>query len=407
VDNVSYSPRNNCAWCWQVQCEGNMRPKVITYLEPLVFLSAASFFRLLLLFDIPTDLQGHMAIIRSVADGTASPPGNFLYYLSVYSVALFQTKTIFLQVSTVLLLSLAVTAKFTLTRIFLFQTFRSTVGSTAKNPSGLLAVLSLLMLVVFSLPADDMYLGQIPPNVFHNSTTIFLMPFAFLLWWISYRQMVKPTRRGIIWLAVLAVANVLIKPSFFMVFAIAYPLMLMRCYGIGKTLLKNLIPVVVGAASLGVMYFVIFRLGYSGKSGVEAGIVVRPFSVWSHWSSNIGLSLLASLAFPIVYCCMYPKDLRKHVVLQYAVVGYVIAMAIFVLLSETGPRELHGNLFWQCVVCSYILFTVLTALFAEKVSRFGLKSWKNLVVGMAFTCHAIAGAVFLLLHAGAPQGSWW
>jgi len=53
-------------------------------------------------------------------------------------------------------------------------------------------MVSFTLLFVFSLPSVQVftnkfyYLGQFTPNVWHNSTTIFLMPFALLLFCFGF-----------------------------------------------------------------------------------------------------------------------------------------------------------------------------------------------------------------------------
>jgi hypothetical protein len=84
------------------------------------------------------------------------------------------------------------------------------------------------------------------------------------------------------------------------------------------------------------------------------------------------------------------------VLLQYAVIGYLIAVSICTILTETGPRQFHGNFFWQNIICSYILFLVLSVLFAEKIKTSGSRDWKNITVLAAFAARVIAGVLYLV-----------
>jgi hypothetical protein len=171
--------------------------------------------------------------------------------------------------------------------------------------------------------------------------------------------------------------------------------MLMSRFASRRYLWHDLVPVIVGLIATGTMYYLIYELSFGNIYAGKVGIAIRPLHVWSHYSSNIALSLIVSLLFPIVYLGFYWKDLMKHALLQYAVVAYSISILIFALLSETGRREFHGNFFWQSAICSYILFLVTTVLFAEKIKALGVRDWKNTTTLVAFISHVIAGVLYL------------
>jgi len=372
-----------------------MTKNYLTRSEVVVFFVSLLIFGGILGLRVRTDIQNHAQFVKDVADGSLSPPANFLYYLVIYFFAAFTTNMHLLYGSSLLVLTLSVTAKFSITRVMSTQYYKS-VRSFNAAVEALIYLACGLLLFAFSLPnGKTFYLGQIPPNVWHNSTTIFVMPFALGLFWLSFEQLVRPTTSRVVAIAVLCVANVLIKPSYFFVFVLSYPLMLLKQFGLGRELWRNLVPVVIGSVTTCVLYYLIYKLSYGNIQGGEAGIAIRPLSVWSHFSSNILLSLILSLVFPLVYLGLYWTDLIKNMILQYAVLSYSIAVTLYSLLSETGPRELHGNFFWQCVICSYLLFAVTTALSVEKIELFGWHYWKNRLVILAFLSHVVAGAIYL------------
>jgi hypothetical protein len=386
------------------------------YWEIGVFLGSLSLFGAILVFGIGTDIQIHADVIRRVREGSLLPPANFLYYLVVSAITLFGTSKVALYVASSITLATAETAKFTITRKIVAKYCSGSLGG-GHRPGVMIPLFSVLLLVAFSLPAnavlknlllvalglptgnllkEHFYLGQIPPNVWHNSTTIFLMPFALLLFWLSYEQLIRPTRRGVVLITVLCMLNVLAKPSFFFVFSVAYPIMLARCFGLGRKLWWNLLPVAVGTLLVGGMYFLIYRLNFGSPQLERSGIAVRPLLVWSHYSTSIAVSLASSLMFVIVYSCFNWRDLTKSLLFQYALVAYLIAVGIFSLLIETGSREFHANFFWQCVVCSYLLFMVVLMIFSERVGRIGMRGWKEKVILLTFLAHVISGAGYLV-----------
>ena len=174
--------------------------------ELFIFAISFSLFGAFLYLRIPTDIQAHVRKTQDVINGSTPPGADFLYYLTIYAVALFSTKKVLLGISSVVLLSLAITAKFEITKRFMASQIG--IGNTS---SGLFILLfSNLLLLAFSLPTSSIlkgqfYLGQTPPNVWHNSTTILLMPFALVLFWLSYEQIIKPEKRRIFLISIFCV----------------------------------------------------------------------------------------------------------------------------------------------------------------------------------------------------------
>lgn len=376
-----------------------MQEKYITYWEVIVFFASMLLFGVILFFRadtlIASDIKAHVQLIQSVARGASLPPANFMFYLLVYTIAIFNIETLPLYIATVLILSLSVAAKFTISRVFLIQHYRSALKNNVA-PEAIIPFISILLLIVFSLPTNNFYIGQIPPNVWHNSTVIFVMPFALLLFWLTYNQLVHPTVNRTVPITILCILNILIKPSFFFVLFFAYPLMLLRCFGLRQYPWKNLIPIVIGSFIAAVMYYLIYKLSFGNIIAGGSGIAFRPFWIWAHLSKNITLSLIFSLVFPITYLGFYREDFMKHMILQYAVIAYLIAITIAILLSETGPREFHANFFWQAIMCSYILFLVTAALYVEKFITTGMRDWKNMIILISFISHVVAGILYLV-----------
>lgn len=361
--------------------------------ETLVFIGSFLIFGAIVHYGMKSDLDAHYGYITPIVEGRHPVPAAFLYYLVVYIFALFQTKAIFLQVSTVFVLSSSMVAKYLVTKHVLTGYLdKAMPGNDAKS---MIALFSLALLIVFSLPTNTISLGQIPPNIWHNSTTIFLMPFALLLFWVSYRNLLEPTMRGYVMITVLSVLNVLIKPSFFIVYLAVYPLLLLKLYGFKREFWLGLVPIILVSVLLLAVYYFTYESSYDGTKQGDAGVVIKPFWVWSKYSSNIAVSLVASLVFPITYMVIYFRDLLRSLFLQYALTGFVVAIVIAALFTETGTREFHGNFFWQSIVCNYILFLACVAMFIEKLSKAGFANWKNVVVLIAFILHVGSGINFL------------
>jgi hypothetical protein len=196
-------------------------------------------------------------------------------------------------------------------------------------------------------------------------------------------------------ISLLVIVNILIKPNFFWVFLVVYPLLLATRIGVGRKFLLNVLPIaILGVLLLSAQYYFL-NIYPDAATAAESGIKISPFSVWSHYSSNIPLSIVVSSFFPLVYLCFHLKEVLKNLLLKYAVSLYLVAISIFSVLSETGPREFHGNFFWQCVACNYILFMVVCILFMEKAPFNSKMGKKEKVIVSSFLLHVAFGIIYL------------
>ncbi len=380
-----------------------MKNKQTLIWSACILAASLTFFGAIFILDIETDIQAHLELLQKTIRGEMpiAVNANFMFYLAAYIIALCQNNQFFLSVSASIVLALAVTARFLLTRYYL-EKHMQRILTVRINSGKLLWFASLAMLLTFSLPTfnlflqNNYYLGQIPMNVWHNSTTILLMPFAMLLFFRSFEQLEKPTQRGILIITGMVALNLAAKPSFFFVFCMVYPLMLLWQFGLSRQFWQNMIPVMIGLGLLAAQYYAIYQIGYRAGYTDEREVVINFLAVWHIFSPNIPLSLLASLVFPLTYLVSYPGDLAKNRLVQYSCLAYLASLVIFSILAETETHLGHGNFFWQTVVCSYLLFVVLLMQFIPKLLLAGLSGWKNRLILMAFALHAASGIIYLI-----------
>jgi|GEM_PF-951286 len=377
--------------------------------DTLVFAAACSLFGLFWAFRISTDIQLHASYVIDLSRGAVPPPANFLYYLLVYMFGSIGGRSWgALGLASSLLLGAAVAAKFSVTRRILGgeKGVAPTPARSSASAAGTALLLSLALLLVFSLPMRPLfskgyfYLGQIPPNIWHNSTTIFLMPFALLLFWVSYRQLLEPGNRKGMCLLFLLALNLFTKPSFIFPFVAVYPLFMLKrtLRGGGPGLFfANMLPVALaGMLTLG-MYVLIYTFSFGTTHAVHAGksgVAIAPLFVWRHFSPDVALSFLLSALFPMAYLLLYPEE-RKNLLMHYSWALYCIAVLIFALFAETGPRALHGNFFWQAPVCAYLLFFATCLRFGRRLLAEGLRNWKNAALALCLSAHVASGAAYL------------
>lgn len=342
-----------------------------------------------LLLDIVTHNEAALAMLNGEADW----PPNFLYYAILSHLAWLTDSTHDMGLSSSILLSLAVGAKAWMTFVILCR----------LAPS---ASLGVILLVAASLPlalpiplglligsVEHILPGQLPPNIWHNSTTIFLMPIAlatFLLQADAFRR----GHAAHLWaLTGLVLVGVLIKPSFFFAYAPATALwLLVRIRRFERPLMASL-PLILGAALTASLYVLIYTYELGSFQSEDSSVVIRPFFVWLQSMPALGIpfALLVSFAVPVLYAASG----RAHPIsaeLGFAVLLMGAALIWYVFVSEAGPRATHGNFFWQTVVCCYLLYAVVLG---EMLERDSSRSYWLISGWVAYAIMPLIGSFYL------------
>jgi hypothetical protein len=367
-----------------------------------------------------SDIRAHAMIAYSYAVNHDKLSPNFLYDYLVALVSGFSNRLPVYYISSIILLSIAVTAKFAVTRFYLLK------YSALKGNAILSIALPIAMLFVFPLPGLDFfhpnnlylslgysrifYLGQLTPNVWHNPTVIFVMPFAVLLFFKSYELLfvnsTQHDQRILIHIALLIAINALIKPSF--LFTLLPSVFIFYFYN--RIISENthtkfiqLSPYLLGMLLIAAEYYAIYKLNYTSSAAntiVDAegksSIVLAPFKVWKLYSSNLVIAVITSLFFPLIYFLVSKGGLFKDKIVQFAIMNFLIALSIWILFAEAGARESHANLLWQVVIAAYLLFFSLLLHFIKEVELNKLNQTSRRIIGGAFLLHFIWGVVYWL-----------
>jgi hypothetical protein len=341
------------------------------YTTIVLFCISFLFFSGFYFFSIASDYQKHVEIVMGIAAGSQQPFPNFVYHLSIYIFSLLNLEFGPLFLASALVSALAVAAKYFFSHKYIKEYASGTTSPPNlredKNFRRIIISFSVMLVFVFSLPitvllGGDFYLLNFPPNVWHNPTTILLMPFAVILFWVSYRQLENPTSNRITAITLLCIINILIKPSFFFIFCGVYPLFFLSKHGFKVEFWKNMIPIIIGIALVYFEYYLLYA-----EADSSSGVAIGLFTVWAHYSPNIPLAFLGSIFFPIVYFGFYWRSLIKSLLFKYSVTLLALAVVVFSVLIETGSRKYHGNFAWQYIVANYILYMVIIALFVKRI----------------------------------------
>lgn len=344
-----------------------------------------------------SDLPAHAHIAQQMLEEHRLFSTNFLMYFLINLLTFFTGAKYPMRAVLVLLLAAANTAKYTIVR----EAFRKWISSkTAKLASFSMLFVYIIPLMYFLKPlgiflsADNMYLGYYVPNVWHNSTILCMMPFAIVCYLLSVKQFKQYTDRRNKYISLFLVLSVLVKPSFFFVYVIAYPIIMLSQYGLSKTFSKSLLPLLVGGICLVYEYVTIYYSGVNDGSSVV--IDIAQLFTLDFWQSHI-LYLVVSLSLPLLFLCLYGRTIVRDPEFWFVLIMLVCGLGIMWCCRETGPRATHGNFGWQTIaamwfVYFYMLKTVTNSEALPLPQRGGYSQRVALII---FGLHVIMGFVYL------------
>lgn len=378
----------------------------------LVFLFAFAIFSGIIILRIQTDIQGHIRLLEKFLHYNAIP-STPLYYLTVLLFAFFINNTVVLLCAAILILSLAVTLKFfTIIKVWEFingsqnkgyQEFSS--DNAGRGISGYLIdyqnsiLLGLLVISPLAFFESQKYLGKIAINIWHNSTTIFVLPFAILLYLYSIQYFKAPLRKYLFYIFILSVVNILSKPSFFFPFAMAFPLTCLILFKFTKPFWMATLTVFLSCIVLGAVFFYTYinsDLDQIIYGGTKTQLILAPFKVWSLYTNTIVKDYILSSIFPLVFIISFFNKIKKEPVVIYTMALYIIGLLFFILLAETGERLVHANFIWQAIICNFLLFMICLLFFLKYSIQENEITKRHLLVGFCYFLHILAGADYLL-----------
>ena len=337
-----------------------------------------------ILFSCGSDLSAHAEFaVLDLSKGELFR-GNFLFYFLMNVCSGFSYNISQTSIACCLLLSAS--------KVFLFWIVFLNLKEQFGEMVALAISFSLLFVTVVPfnlfLGLFNFYYGYLVPNVWHNSTIIFSMPFCFLIYINSLRSLTKTQWNQVFYLSFLVLICVMIKPSFFFVYSCSFSLVVLCKFwpNIRKILVLH-IPILIGLVGVLYQYLTI----YDGSDGSSVTIgLPRPFVF--NWSI-CGLYIFVSLIFPLSFFFLNILNHKRiKINCEFWLVCLMLFFSIFIVLvfRETGPRAEHGNFYWQVIPSMWIVY------FYTIKSELGIIKRHHLNKGHAF----IVGYYFLAFMFG-------
>ena len=348
-----------------------------------------------------SDLRPHANIALEMLKEHRLLSTNFLMYFLVNLLTFFTGSIYPMRAALVLLISLANTAKYIIVR----NAFEEL--ATVKTAKWL----SFAMLFVYIIPikyylkplvifisSDNLYLGYVVPNVWHNSTILCMMPFAVACYLLSVKQFAEYSERRNWQITILLILSILVKPSFFFIYIVSFPVIMFSRYGLSKEFYHSLIPIILGCLCLAYEYLTIYEVGASDGSGVVINIA-QLFTL-DFWKPRISY-LIVSFAFPILFVFTYARKIFIDREFWFILLMVVCSLGIMWCCQETGTRAAHGNFSWQAIaamwfVYYYILKTIIKEESVANSNHPACRGIRNAcVVLYTFGLHVIMGLIYL------------
>ncbi len=366
----------------------------------LAFLLSLIIFSGIFYLNIPTDLQDHIFGLQLIIKHHSFPVPP-LYYFLVYLFSGCSLNTYQLYNAAILLLSVSVALKY-----YYSTKLISNVNPLQRQDKRLMFILWLL---IFAAPMAydyrQMFIGRISTNVWHNSTTIFLMPFAILMFdkTICFFKLKQATIKDAIPIILFAFINVLIKPSFLFPFIPSFVGIVYLNSGFKSSVFKMAVLIsMLLCIFIFIEYYAVYKMAIIDAvrfANDTKGIEIKPFYTLlilnnGSWVS-LFLNLFASLLFPLICFIIIRKQIQHNIIVRFTILLFVFSLLIGILISEKGIMASNGNFIWQLYISNYLLFLVLIKYAYDYVIAVGWRNKKSLLIIISFGIHVVSGLLYL------------
>lgn len=331
-----------------------------------LFIVFAAFFRTIILTPaISSDFGPHIDFARTAYEGTGVWPRHVLFFALVALTSFWSTSLLVWQTSAWMWLAFFVAAKF-LASVWFGRLWvkRSQVIQGQEKVWAIAAAFGLTVVFCFPQPAafalDLWYAYSFPPNTWHNSTQIAVMPIAIIVFGLSVLQLDEPgnVRRAAA-IAVFAVLSALAKPSFLMAWLPSYGICTLIVWARRRSFYEFVVaalPIALAVAIVLLQYYFIYVENIN-NSGVKIGYLDAWTSRVDRTPTHFYIAVFFSSLFPIVFYALHPKKVVQlpHILsIGMVIISYLFAMG----LSETGSSIEAGNFMWPIISANFISYMV-------------------------------------------------
>ena len=340
-----------------------------------------------------SDLPAHVEFIIRFSKEHSFPVYT-LWYRLVYLVSGFSQAYNIIAIVSIALLSGLAAFKYFISYCILKENNHDT-KIAAFFAFALIIVMPLASYYSCEMKSNDsicitsfhVYLGNIAPNQWHNSTLILAMPFNLFLFYFSVKNIHSVKLSTYFIIAALSVISILCKPNYAMAFlpVLCTTILILNRDKWLSAFAKCAIVALPSLVVLSYQWYYTFIHGNLLTPGAKT--VIAPFFVWSRYSPHIPLSLLLSIAFPLTILLFFYKKLDLYLKLGW--MSFLVSLSFAIVFAEQ-PNWGAGNYFWGAIAANYVLFLFSLNLLLKQSS--GLKSNVAYVI---FGAHFLSGCFLL------------
>jgi len=286
--------------------------------------------------------------------------------------------------------------------LLIFNRLSKKWGADGKRISpwfvGFITVAAMMVgpIFLFTFP-DQMYLGYITGNPFHNPTHLLLRPFALVLFYHAYNNLyARRNFKNILIAAVLMVAATHSKSSFTLTFLPALCILALIQYRKLKDL--NWLYLIFGLGIPGVITLVLqYYISFTGERADS--IIFAPFRAILLYVPNVGilfLFTLLSVLFPVAITLLYWKETHSDLRFMLAWLNFFVALIIACLFTQV-INMVSLNFWWGVMIATFILFVEIIWL-AGKYNVFAVREQtgkvKRIIVLLFLGLHLLCGIIY-------------
>ena len=356
--------------------------------------------------DLSQDIASHLTSLNAFANGRDVLPSNAGYYLITWAISGFSK-----NYDTIFRSGLTVLALFFAFKVWVTSWFIRRFYPAIALPN-LLFISVAVNLIVSIEWTSYIFLGNISPNVIHNSTLLANMPFSIILFALSvaWAPSKSLTLKQVSILGLLVFLGTLTKPSFFLAYVVWYPLWVLF---VQKRRLPNISHLIhLGFGALIIAGQFIYQYKYIKPSALEATdpshpIFYFPFGWYKvlmyDGVNRLPINIMVSFGLPAFIFIV----LRKHFTpMMLAVLSiHSVAVLIFLSIGESGYRMLHGNFSWQAVATNFLFYLVSFCELGVNWKRIGYTAKIGFILISVYYAVSSAAFYFLVLKHGIWQVS--
>jgi hypothetical protein len=366
----------------------------LVFFYPAVLLTISGLIFSIIIIQKQPDLNDHIDNAIALINGKPLV-GNFLFYFIIGLMAFWQPIKTWVLINAVVVLCLAVLAKYYISLKYLKDGL--TERSGVLKISSFLAFALCLVMNLPNRPSFTWLIGQFSPNLWHNSTTIFLMPVALIIFFesVKFVENEKDNLKRVLYISVLVLLSLLIKPSFYFVFGPAFGFLCLLKFRLNPKFWMGLIPIITG---LFLLILQTLQIYFFYPYHQDAGFRIDPFFVWNNWSYFIPISIIASIAFPMGVAIVFFNDLKQVFEFQFSWLMLLIGLIIYSLMAENGPFwiQVSNNFGWQLYIINFILFLISTKYLYKRTIEVAIVPKIYKLLWIVFAAHFMVGILYLI-----------